>query len=288
MTTIVATDHLGDLDLTDGTDLILAGYDLGHPATRPVFTARPGANGAFDRSRFFGPRSVSVSVTVMPETAALVVDRLRGLTNPSTTAFLRFSGRPRSAPDVQVTGRGARLLMRSDLLESAGGVTRATMEWTVASGVLDSTVETSRTVPVAVSAEVGGRAYDLSFDRDYPDAQPAGTTPIVSAGTATTYPVIRMFGPCDGPTIQHTAADGTVSELTMPSLSIAAGDFVEIDTRERTVLYNANPADSRYSEIDFASSRWWAIAPGTQTVRFDPDTSSPPAQAEVVWRDAYI
>lgn len=287
MISVTVSDGLRTVDLNAGV-FRLARHDLGFPTIDAATEDAPNRDGIIDRTRHHRGRVATFNVIALPEATWADLTNLRSLLRPSARPVITISGDRREAPSRRAVARGSRFTHEADRSETVGLVGRIVAQWVLPDGIFESSLEQQEPVPVAVSTPVGGRTYDLSFDRDYPDAEPAGSISITSDGSTDAYPTIRVFGPCTGPKIEHTASDGTQSELSLPALSILIGDFVEIDTRARTVLYNADPNDSRYSELDFASSRWWTLQPGEQFVRFDPVTSSLPAQVVVTWRDAYI
>jgi hypothetical protein len=167
----------------------------------------------------------------------------------------------------------------------AGGLKRISCQWVSPLGVLESNVGSTAIAYAAGSVAAAGRVYDLSFNRDYPTAPPSGSAPVLNKGTTAAYPLLKVYGPCTGPVIEHL---GLARQLAFPGLSIASGDFLEIDTRYKTIRYNGNAADSRYDTLDFNVSSWWDFPPGEQLVRYVPDTFTAPSQVQISWRDAWL
>ena len=62
----------------------------------------------------------------------------------------------------------------------------------------------------------------------------------------------------------------TGERLVFTGLTLLAGDWLEIDCRERTIRLNGLPAQSRYSLLDFPASSFLRLLPGVNTVRYYP------------------
>jgi hypothetical protein len=71
-------------------------------------------------------------------------------------------------------------------------------------------------------------------------------------------------------------------------MTINAGDYVHIDTRAATVLYNGQAGASRYSQVDFTQTVWAPFQPGNTGLRFVTATQAAPCQLNVTWSDAFL
>jgi hypothetical protein len=119
-----------------------------------------------------------------------------------------------------------------------------------------------------------------------------GTTEAVRPGWVTNngdsdaWPIIRITGPCFNVTVTHVASGRF---LALPTLNLAAGQWVEIDTRPgyRTVTRDNGGNASSYltpaSRIDLFS-----LPPGTSEMRWTAFDSTNTARLRLTWRDAYI
>ena len=72
------------------------------------------------------------------------------------------------------------------------------------------------------------------------------------------------------------------------NITLSAGQYLEVDTRERTVLLNGNPNQPRYSTLDFSVSEWFTLAPGTNFVKYFPDSFSGNARAVMLYRCTFL
>ncbi|MEZ7005665.1 hypothetical protein [Streptomyces sp. AD55] len=109
---------------------------------------------------------------------------------------------------------------------------------------------------------------------------------VTNAGTAAAWPVIRIYGPCANVTVTHVASGRS---LALPTLNLAAGRWVELDTRPgfRTVTWdnggNASTYLSPASRIDLFS-----LPPGQSEMRWTAFDNTNTARLRLTWRDAYI
>lgn len=260
----------------------LNSLDLGFPDIRVVEFPRPAADGMIDETKYIGRRVISADIVLFPGTW-VQEQTLRAFMSPDTRTSMLIT--PPDGPELVTTVRGASLAAPIVLEDLSAGVKRLNAQWSAPLGTLESAITKTAVVVAAGSTAADGRPYNLQFDRDYPNAGPSGTTAMTNAGTEHAYPVVKVYGPCTGPRLVHLEQN---RELNFPTLSIAASDFLEIDTRAKTIRYNGDPNDSRYDALDFATSSWWSLAPGLQQIRFVPTTFTAPSQAQITWRDAWI
>jgi hypothetical protein len=111
----------------------------------------------------------------------------------------------------------------------------------------------------------------------------------VVGGDADTYPVIRFEGPITNPSIECEAwALSLGGTGTVPTFTLAEGEYVEIDTRPwaQTVLFNGDT-----SVAGALGSRQWLsrmkLPPGRTEFAFHGAASSSGGTCEVRWRSAW-
>ncbi|MYW43045.1 phage tail domain-containing protein [Streptomyces sp. SID161] len=109
---------------------------------------------------------------------------------------------------------------------------------------------------------------------------------VTNQGDADAWPIIRITGPASNVSVIHVPTGRT---LALPTLTLAAGRWIEIDTRPgyRTVTWdnggNASTYLSPASRIDLFS-----LPPGTSEMRWTAFDSTNTARLRLTWRDAYI
>ena len=261
---------------------VIQEMDLGYPATRASVDDAPDANGTIDSTAYFGARTVTVSLKLRPPALSsreAMRMRVRSFTNPA----LR--------PIMYVTlddGVERQMMLRGSSLSSpirTIGYAPVVVQWVAPYGILETaTLNTADVNPVSAAAELG-RAYDLTFNRAYPVSPTIGSATVTAGGTVESSPVIRVYGPCTNPVL-YNDTQGKV--LSFSSLTINAGEFLEIDVRNKTIRLNGLSTSNQYSKLVFPTSQWWTLAPGRNTVRFVPATSSGACVAQIQWRDAWL
>lgn len=138
------------------------------------------------------------------------------------------------------------------------------------------------TVVTAASPTTAGRAYSKTYNMAYASIAPLGQLLVTNLGNMLTYPVLRVYGPGNNPKI-YNFTTGQVIALTY---ALGAGDWLTIDTLNRTVLLNDSA--SRYGAVDFFGTAWWGLVPGVNDLRIAYDTYIAGSSLRVDWRDAWL
>lgn len=106
---------------------------------------------------------------------------------------------------------------------------------------------------------------------------------VVNQGTELAYPILTIDGPITNPRILNN----TTGEELRLTYTLAGGEYLVIDMRQRTVVLNGNPAASRYSAVEFPASRWWGLIDGNNDIRLNAAAAGGGAQCTVAWRHAW-
>lgn len=275
-------DGTSELELGAATGYAVAEVDLGFPEVRRVADNRPQADGTIDRSQYHGARTVSLDVSVWKESATSLtrlVDDLRAFCRPGARPWLVF--------DADGSERMIRLAVDQQSAPITNPVLRKVRaQWVAPDGRIYATTEKVRAVNPGTEGETG-RTYNLTFNRTYPFSGGPGSLAVTNDGTTVTEPVLRIFGPCTDPIVIN---DTVGKRLKFVGLSIAGGEYVEVDVANRTVRSNGltDPGFNRYRYLDFVVSEWWGIEPGRNVLRFQAATWSVPSQVEVLFRSAWL
>ncbi|MBO0731819.1 MAG: hypothetical protein J2P57_21345, partial [Acidimicrobiaceae bacterium] len=130
------------------------------------------------------------------------------------------------------------------------------------------------------SLDIGGRVYDLVFDREYPFSAGEGVGVANNTGN---FPSLawrlRIFGPCTNPRVYNETLDLVMSFTGV----LQSGEYLDCDALAGTIWLNSNPATSRYTWLDLPQSQWWPLMPGSNAIRFTADAVDPGAQAVLSW-----
>jgi hypothetical protein len=74
------------------------------------------------------------------------------------------------------------------------------------------------------------------------------------------------------------------------SFVIANGHYVDIDTANRTVLYDGDPAKSRLSSLDWTQSSWQWLPPlpVSATLTLTGTATGGSTAVQAFWQDGYL
>lgn len=277
-------DGLDPLPLDESAGVFVSRVDLGDAVTRVVSDDAPSADGTFDDTEFIGARAVTLRLTLFPDAGSpfALRQRLRAFTHPRRRPHL-FVQQDADAPEQRITLRRGPY---DDVFAAGQGDSAAIVaQWVAPLGIVESAQE--HVVDVfAAGGATAGRTYSLTFSRVYPASAPLGVGTVTNAGNADAYPVVRLFGPCTEPVLTSDTQDRS---LTFVGLTLTAGEYLEIDTRAKTILLTGDPTASRYSKLDFPGSTWFTLAPGDNDFRFHPATFTEAVTvAQFLFRDAWL
>lgn len=111
-------------------------------------------------------------------------------------------------------------------------------------------------------------------------AQSGGTVNITNNGTADSYPTIYLNGPLNNPIIQNN----TTGKYIKLNLTIATGEQVTIDMKNRTVKLGSS---SIIANMD-SESLFWVLLPGLNIISLTTSSTSDTGDAQITYRDAYL
>lgn len=281
-------DGSRELVLHPSLDYVPQRITVSSPAMREVAEPRTDDDGETDTTQMFGSRVVSLELAVIDERTPteVLIDQLK--------MFLH----PRSRPFLHVTDDGwseeRRIRLRVDQWDEpyegyAASHTRPVqLQWKAPDGVWESAESTPVTVAADVSQDVG-MSFPATFPVAFSATQAAGATVVGNLGSIPAHFRARLYGPCIGPRLVN---ETTGEEIAFTSdLSLAAGDYLEVDTRERTAFLTVNGSSSqvsRLSSVDFAVTSWWRLEPGSQVIRYAPPLASAGAAAVIDYRACWL
>lgn len=281
MPVTLATDPYGTpgaitLSLSPAEGFHGVGVDVGSPTVRDVVDDRPGDDGTIDATAHHGARTVTITATVTDtatDTTATVLARLATWCHPARRFWVW----------LEVDGVIRQIYCRPDKVAAplAARLRSVQLQLVAPTGLLEATSLSSVWLPPVGSA-AAGRTYPLTPPRSYPAAGPSGPMTVVSAGSAPAPWVAKIYGPCTDPVL-HSGDD----QVSTTGLTVAAGDYLEVDSQERTVRLNGEAGASRYGFLDFPNVTWWRIQPGLNTLRLTAATASAPAGCRLEWRDRH-
>lgn len=262
--------------------IAIAQIDLGRPEVREVLEVHPNADGAIDYTVLVGPRVISMTGSAFPCGV--------GSRQAALAQFMRFARPNRRQQlvyqfDDDATIRSLTMRVTDWTAPiTTPGLTAFSVAWKAADPIAYSVA--GSTVSVPPGGNFTGRTYPLSFNRSYPASYGgAGVVTVTNHGDYLTWPLVRMFGPLTNPSL--TWQDGS-GQLVFAGISVLAGDWLEIDTKAKTVTLDGDSGANRYSFLDFTQTVWAPLQPGDNLLRFSATAAAAPAQVEIDWSDAWL
>lgn len=243
-------------------DVILTSLDAPSPGVRAATQDRPDTDGTDDSTRRHSGRAVSAEVVLLDEPARLV-DELN--------AFLHPAARPYLVIDDEEWGV-RRLRLRCDqfsapLPRESHLFVNHQMQWQAPDGVW----EAADPVEVGVNA-AGGTTAGISFPTGFPWVfqATAGVGQVLHTNPGSTWSdqAVRLYGPCVGPRWSNDATGEMIA--FSEDLVVPLGEYVEVNTRDRTAYYLSDPNADRLGYLDFDLSTWWRVPPGDSQLRYHP------------------
>ena len=265
-------------------------FDPGYPEIRTVEDYRPHQHGSVSFTKYFGPREISIEFMIIPQLAGMsmiyIENTIRALCNPLLRPFLVEHLDQEQAPR-RISVVSASLHMPYHAYNRK----ECQISFRCPEGYWEADFGRQYDLnPIELGGGGGGisgRAYNLTFPRTYPAGQaPTGGTIVVNNGTLATYPVARVHGPYTEFVLRNVTQD---KHIKIEGVTIATGNFIEIDFRNRTVLLNGDINGSYYNYVDWEESEWWDIGLGETLLSFLPiGYTTGITKATISYRDNFL
>lgn len=285
----IEAPRLTPIDFTIDAGWIVDALDLGTPAIRDEERAATDMDGVIDTTALHGARDILI-------TGRVFATEQRSLWQQKQ--MLAAYGWPHVRLDVHVrehadapalVARGCRpVQIPRRIVDRDDDEFRAVFR--VPSGVIEAVTPTVTTIFPGHPDELGGIEFDFEFDFEFPAGTPPGGGVVVNAGATAAYPVLRIDGPCstdNGVGVIAVESLTAGRRLVFRDLEILEGDYLEIDTRARTIRLNSLPEQSRQDRLDMSESSWWRLLPGANELRFLPEEFASPSRLTVTHFDPY-
>jgi hypothetical protein len=283
--------QLGPVLIGRGTSITIRAIEgLGQVAPRTTDVEPPGEDGLWLGPDYYGGRTVRIDAAVKnPGNSSAVLDTLALLQDASDTAAVRGQAGTTLALRLKFPGRPTRVVhgrlrkFEPDLVTLKHGYAPVDLEFQTADHLYYDDESQSTSMPLGSLTE-GGMTFPLQFPFTIAGDPSAIGRPgyLEVGGTRETWPVIRVSGPCANPTITHVTTGRSLTVLT----TLAAGEWVEIDTRPgwRTVLReNGGGAPlAPASRID-----QFVLTPGLNEIRWTATDNTLTSTLAVTWWPAY-
>ncbi|WP_331728898.1 phage tail family protein (plasmid) [Streptomyces sp. NBC_01259] len=283
--------QLGTVLIGKGTPVTIATIEgLGLPPMRTADVEPPGEDGLWLGRDYYSGRTIRIDAAVRrPGDEAGALDTVSSIQRNSDNRNIRQAGGVTMNLRLKFPGRPTRVVRGrvrkadTDLQKAIHGWIPIDIEFQ-SDDYLYYTDEPDTTgIPLAVLSS-GGLTFPLVFPFTI-DGDPAavGRPGFLDVdGNASTWPVLRVTGPCSNPVITHVTSGRSLSV----QVTLAAGEWVEIDTRPgwRTVLRNNGGAAplSPTSRIDL-----FRLSTGLNEIRWTATDPTLTSTLAVTWWPAY-
>ncbi|NUS82782.1 MAG: hypothetical protein HOY75_08510 [Streptomyces sp.] len=267
---------------------------LGRPPVRDSDVDQPSMDGQFAGPDYWAGRQIQFDAAIkIPGDTAACHDMVATLQAATDATAVRLVGGQGLTLRMKHPGRPVKRLtvrarkLDTELKQVIHGYVPLDMEFLAHDPSFYADEETVTELPLGWLTG-GGFAAPVVAPIYVQDGTVAADRPgwVTNEGDADAWPILRITGPCSNVTITHVASGRA---LALPTLTLAAGRWVEIDTRPgyRTVTWDNGGNASTYlspgSRIDLFS-----LPPGQSEMRWTAFDNTNTARLRVTWRDAYI
>jgi hypothetical protein len=132
-----------------------------------------------------------------------------------------------------------------------------------------------------------GASFPLAFPINFGGGSGASVAVnLTNAGNFSAPATIRIAGPITDPHVTNAATLETLYLDSSGGLTLAAGEYVEIDTLARTVT--KSDGTNYYAKVRFPASIWLNVEPGSSTLQLWGSVTSAVTALTVSWRDTWV
>jgi hypothetical protein len=263
--------------------IVVQSHELTMPTPRVLDQVRAGRSGVDDLTQYHDAAVFKAALIVRGDGALTrhqYMDLLRGLAAPYKRPYLYIQR------DGWPSER--RAMLRGDPVTSVverHSVVRleASIQFQIPGGVLEAPDPLS-SVTIRPTIATTGKTYPVTYPKTYV-AGGGSATLVTSGGNVPTPPLLRLYGTCTDPVIRNVT---TGQQLEFDNISIAAGNYLEVDVEARTVLLNGDPALSYYSKLNFTTSDWWDLQPGANLITVATGSQDASCELDLYYRDRWI
>lgn len=141
--------------------------------------------------------------------------------------------------------------------------------------------ETQTAGSTGLPSGTSGLSWPLTWPLAWGAATSPGSVTVTNEGNYRAGATLRVDGPVTNPKITNVTRD----RFLEANITLGASDYLEFDTAAHTVTLNGTT--NRYSTLT-ASSEWWTLAPGANSIEFRGSGGSGATLLTVTFRSAWI
>lgn len=283
-TSVRLVDGTREMVLYPRDNLIVLNVNTPSPAIRQVTENRTDGDGVLDTTRHFGARNVALDLRAIATPAAFV-DELNSFLLPSSRPYLVRED------DEWAQARQLRLVSNAwtDPIDAdvAPFVRDFQVQWTAPDGTWEATEESILTVSADIPSTTG-MSFPVSFPMSFAPTAATGALNIDNVGRAPSNFVAQLYGPITAPRLINNLTGLAIAFTS--ALVLGAGEYVEIDTYNKTAYLNGVSSQSVLGSLDFdvTPPDWWQIQPREQQLRFTGTSPSVGSQAVIYYRPVWL
>lgn len=281
-----------DLNDLDATGFMIAEVDLGFAQPRVVADDIPGQDGSDDQTANFSTRTIQLTGVIGPTLAGAS----RSVNFDAFTPFIFPGARPTLVysldDDMAQRCLDLRVNQWTNPINHPVNASAFSVQFVCPNPIPYDPNQQEVDVPFATGS-TSGFTFPFTFPLTFGTTVDAteGSAFVTSNGTYLAWPLLRIFGPCTNPAVfwNDPITDLPIGvQVVFSGLTIAAGDYVEVDCRQRSALVDGDPEASVYQFVDFINSNFGPLQPGTNLLRATATTSAAGAVVQVLWHDTYL
>jgi len=281
---------LGRLDLECEDGFTVNSFEIGFPVVREVTRGRAISDGVFDDTRYLGARVVTVTLRMVSGgcnpagSSQSLIDQVMPYLSPRRRPRLVWSLQRDPGEMRSATVRG----LNAPVIITQKAYPTVVFQWVTIDSFTESPLLNCLSVRPDDPPEEEGREYDLTFDRQYVPIPPVGGFFAFNAGNAPAHWRATITALATDPTL--TVGSNQLIFDRNGGISLVTGQTLVIDTKERTILLNDDPTESRYDRVNFEDWVWddLLMQPGFNLFRLQGTGFNFRTELEVCWRDSYL
>jgi hypothetical protein len=139
----------------------------------------------------------------------------------------------------------------------------------------------TKTGSTAFPSTTGGMTWPATWPAAWTAVVSSGLMQLVNDGNDIAWPTWRI----DGPVVNPSIVNVDTGEAMNFDITLAAGEWLTIDTRSHQVLANGDPGATRRTTF---YGTWWGLEPGSNTVRFLGESGTSAARLSYAFKDTWI
>lgn len=248
---------LNGIDPVTGAEFVLEDFEGWEGSTGSTLRVVPKARagGAWAGKAYQRERNMVMGGKIFAASYAAITEAQTRLNTALTLDESRL--------DVDEAGLVRWCMVRQDDVPIQRRIAPTVSQWSV-----QVLAEDSRKFGAPLSASTrlpassGGFTYPLTYPYTIDATMVSGQVSLNNPGNETGSVILRVDGPCHGPSITHVASGLTL--VFSSSLVLGVGEWLTIDTEARTVMANDQSSRSGY----ITSRGWFGFVPGDNTFAF--------------------